>query len=110
MSSGQDRDVLEGIERDLRATDPELCDRLSRVDDANDVGRSALRRSIDTRAVIGYLAVLVLALLLGLTGLAFLMFVATVVSVSARAVLARPDMPEVPPGMPPHGMPPFGMR
>ncbi|MCX6462913.1 MAG: DUF3040 domain-containing protein [Pseudonocardiales bacterium] len=110
MNSRRDRLVLEGIERDLRAMDPELCDRLSRVEDEIGPLRSALRRSIGTRAIVGYLAVLFVALLLGLTGLVFLMFVATVVSVSARAVRARPDMSEVPPGMPPYGMPPFGMR
>ncbi|WP_300011618.1 DUF3040 domain-containing protein [Pseudonocardia sp.] len=107
MNSPDERRVLDGIESGLRATDPDLCDRLAGV--ARPAGPAAIRhRLTSTSSIIGYVAVLAGALLFGIVGLVTLMLLAIVVSTSVRSMRNRPEeQPDTSAGPPPRRMPPF---
>lgn len=110
MIDDRDRRVLDAIEQDLRATDPELCERLSRVEPPPGPVRRTMDRLVSTRAVLGWLAALGAALLLGLPGTAMALFVVVVLCLSVRVsrAEAHPPGPTVPP--PPFGLPPYWPR
>jgi type VI protein secretion system component VasF len=113
MISERDRRVLADIERQLRDTDPELCERLS--GDSSAARRRMVDRLVSTRALLGGLAALAAAMLLGMSALAMVLFGVLVMALSvriARVEVHLPDHPDYPPpfGMPPFGMPPYGSR
>lgn len=102
MTADRDRRVLAEIERELRATDPELCDRLGRLEHRP----GPLARLVSTGAITAWLAALVVALLLGLSGPALLFAAVAFTAVVVR--LAGPDV-GVPESTRHHHPPPFGL-
>ncbi len=106
MSRDRDRRVLAEIEQQLRATDPELCERLSGLADRSRPARGALDRMVSTGAIVGWLVALTVALLLGASGLVPLLALAVFGAVVVR--LARTPMPPPDPRRHPHP-PPFGL-
>lgn len=110
MISGRDRRVLDDIERDLRATDPGLCERLSRVEPPPGPGRRAFERLVGTPAILAWLAALGTAVLLGLPGPAMALFVVVIACLSVRVSRIETHLPGAPPFPPPFGLPPTGPR
>ncbi len=112
MIRDRDRRVLAEIEQELRSTDPELCDRLSRLEDRPGAARSAVDRMVGNRAIVAWLVALGVAVLLGLSGIALLLatavFTAVVVRL-ARTEIALPDSRRDP-HPPPFGPPPGWLR
>lgn len=109
MISDRDRRVLAEIEQQLRATDPQLCDRLA--DGPHRTG-GAVDRMVSTGAIVGWLVALVVALLLGASGLVPLLAAAvftTVVVRLARTPVPPPDARRHP-HPPPFGLPPGWLR
>ena len=112
MIRDRDRRVLAEIEQELRSTDPELCDRLSRLEDGPGPVRGAVDRMVGNGAIVAWLVALGVALLLGLSGLALLLATAVFTAVVVR--LARTEIP-LPdsrrhPHPPPFGLPPGWLR
>lgn len=112
MIRDRDRRALAEIERQLRTTDPELCDRLSRLEDRPGPVRTALDRMVGTRAIVGWLAALAAALLLDLPGLALLLAAAVFTAVVVRLARTQTPLPgpRRHPHPPPSGLPPGWLR
>lgn len=108
MTSDHDRHVLDGIERRLRVSDPELCDRLGRAVPSSDPARGRLERLVGTRALTGWIVALVLSVLLGLLTLAMLLFAVVIICLSVRASRTNGEWPQQDPRAGLFGPPPYG--
>jgi hypothetical protein len=104
VTSDRDRCILAGLERDLRATDPELCDRLGRLEARPGPARTAFGALVSTRAIAGWLVAFVVAVLLGLSGTALVLVVVVFAAVVVRLARSQPPVP----GPPREHRPPFG--
>lgn len=105
--SDRDRRVLAEIERQLRAHDPELCERLSTGAGG---GSRLLRRTTSTRAIVGWVLALGGALLLGMSLTSLLLVVVIIVVATIRLWGTSGDVGSIPWASPPYGPPPFGPR
>lgn len=110
MISDHERRVLDGIEQELRATDPDLCERLGRIEPAPGPVRRAVVRLISTKAIAGWLVALGVALLLERPGLAMALFVVVIAALSLRVSRMEADLPGPPMPPPPFGLPPYWPR
>ncbi|MHA6783314.1 DUF3040 domain-containing protein [Pseudonocardia saturnea] len=107
MISDRDRRILADIERQTRAQDPELCDRLGGP--GAGAGGRLLDRASSTTAIVCWILALAAALVLGLSLVSLLLVVAVVVSATVRVWRTPGDIGSVQGGRPPYGLPPFGL-
>lgn len=110
MISDRDRRVLQDIEQELRATDPDLCEQLSLLEPPPGPTRRALDRLVSTRAILGWSAMLVVALLLELPGPAMALFVIVIAALSVRVSRLENHLPDSAVHPPSFGLPPYWPR
>lgn len=108
MISDRDRRILADIEREMRAHDPELCERLSGPAPLSGGALRLLRGLTSTTAIVCYALALVVALVLALPLAALLLLGVLVASVTQRLLGASGDEVPGPAGRPPPDTPPSG--
>lgn len=108
MISDRDRRVLADLERETRAQDPQLCERLSGLGSRSDRLPAPLRRATSTGAILGMVAALAGALMLAMPLASLLLIGALITSVTVRLWSAGDVEPSGPDGAPPHGRFPYG--
>lgn len=96
MISDRDRRGPAGIERQMRAHDPELCDRLSGPGTGAGDGWHLLHRATSTTAIVCCVVALVAALVLGLSPASLLLVVAVVVNATLRVWRIPGDVGAIP--------------